>query len=973
MPGVTVQLKGSTTASPTDVNGSYTIGVPNAGGTLVFSFIGYQNQEVAIGNQSTVNVRLVSDSRQISEIVVTGYGVQEKREVTGAIAQVSGASIQNQPIPSLDKALQGRAAGVIVQANNGLPGGAINVQIRGIGSVNASTQPLYIVDGVQISTGGGRVSYTESNPLASINTNDIESIEVIKDAATAAVYGSQAANGVVIITTKRGKAGRTRFTANYYTGFSEALRKYDVLNTQDYYQMRYEARVNSGSSAASARTNTLTEVGLPSTATDAQLAALPTYDWQNELFQRGKVNNYEVSASGGNEKTSFFISGGYNQVEAIVTAADFRRGTLRLNLDHSATDKLSFETRLNLSSFHQTAPYVTSGSTIGSPTFAGSLILPSNPFRNENGTYYGLTGSGQVFAGILNQNVLAVNEWSGGTQRTNSVIGSIAAVYKIVPGLSFRSSYSLDYSNIQSDFYYDPRTADGFNVRGYGFAAADWNTNFQTVQLLNFTKTFNEIHKVDAQAGFEWRTEQRRNMSSSGTGFPSPEFRLLSAAANPVSLSSGYTGYKRNAVFGSINYLFNGKYSLRGVVSYNGSSRFGINNRWGVFPGVAAAWNISEENFLKDIEWINSLKLRASWGKNGRDGIDNFLARPLYGTAGIYRSAPGIAPTGLANEDLKWEVRTMLDMGIDFAFLKNRVTGTLGAFIEENDDLLFEQPLQSTTGFTSVWTNVGAMEQRGLEVELNTVNLDLGGFQWRTNFNYTYIHNEVTRLYGGNEVLPGRPGIRVGEDIGTIWSYEYAGVNPATGRPMWYDGNGNITYTLNASTDRRNIGTTRPKHTGGVENTFSYKGFDFTFLFQYQYGRKELDQQYAFLMENGNRSFNGLQELYDRRWTTPGQITDVPRPYVNGAEAQGNNHVTASSRNYLKTDYIRLKNVQIGYNLSESLISRVRFLTSGRVYVQGTNLYTYTDFPGYDPEFYSTALGIIPNGKNVTVGVQLGF
>ncbi len=971
MPGVTVQLKGTSTAAPTGIDGSYSISVPSAGGTLVFSFIGYTSQEIALGSQSTVNARLATDARQISEIVVTGYGVQQKREVTGAIAQVNGASIQNQPIPSLDKALQGRAAGVVVQSASGIPGGAVNVQIRGVGSVNANSSPLYIIDGVQINTTTGRVAYTSANPLASINTNDIESIEVIKDAATAAVYGSQAANGVVIITTKRGKAGRTQFTANYYTGVSEALKKFDVLNTQQYYALRTEAFRNANNPAG-ARANVLSEMGLDPNTTDAQIAALPTYDWQDIAFRTGVVNNYELSARGGTDKTTFYISGGFNKQEAIMTAADFTRASMKLNLDHAATDKLGFEMSVNLGRVSQVAPFSTSGSSLGSPSFASSLILPNNPVRKEDGTYFGLAGATPRFAGILNQNIASVNEYSTGNQENNSLLGSFAATYKILPGLSFRSSYSIDYSNINADFYYDPRTPDGFANRGDAYKASDWNTNFQTVQLLSFGKTFADVHKVDAQAGFEYRTDERSSFSANSRGFATPEFRTLGAGSTPVSTGEGYTGYKRTGGFGSVNYSFKGKYTLRGILSYNGSSRFGQNYQFGFFPGVAAGWNISEENFMKGMTWLNSLKLRASWGQNGRDGIGDFTARALYANAGVYNGNPAIAPAGLPNTELKWEVRTMLDMGIDFALFGNRVSGTIGGFIEKNDDLLFSLPLQQTTGFGSVLVNIGALEQKGLEFELNTVNLDFSGFQWRSNFNITYIKNEVTKLYNGLKNLPDYSLI-VGEDLGVIYSYEYAGVNPATGRPMWYNGAGDPTYVVAAATDRKLIGSTLPKVTGGFENTFSYKGLDLAIMFQYQYGRTQFDGQYGFLMENGNRGFNTLLDLYERRWTTPGQITDVPRAYNGGAETGGNNHAIASTRNYFKTDYVRLKNVQLGYNLPAGLLSRTRVLNTARVYVQGTNLFTYDDFPGYDPEFFGTATGIIPQSKNVTFGVQLGF
>ncbi|GAB2529330.1 SusC/RagA family TonB-linked outer membrane protein [Rufibacter soli] len=971
MPGVTVLLKGSTTAAPTDVNGSYSISVPASGGTLVFSFIGYSNQEIAIGNQSTVNVRLATDARQISEIVVTGYGVQEKREVAGSIAQVSGASFENQPVASLDKALQGRAAGVVVQSANGLPGGAINVQIRGVGSINTSTTPLYIVDGVQLNV-TDRASFTQSNPLSSINTNDIESIEVIKDAATAAVYGSQAANGVVIITTKRGKAGRTKFTANVYGGVSEPLKYFDVLNSQQLYQQKLEAYQNYGYTIGDARILARRDFGLADAAPETQVSTLPSYDWQKEVFKTGKVQNYELSASGGNEKTLFFISGGYNYQQAIATKADFERATLRMNLNHSASDNLSFETNLNLSTVGQNAPFTTAGTSIGGGPFAASLILPSNPFRNENGTYYGMPGTTPSFRGVLNQNVLAVNEYNEITQRTNGVIGTFAVNYKILPTLNFRSSYSLDYNLTQGFSYRDPRTSDGFARRGLAQQQSDWNTNFQTVQLLTYGAKFAEVHKVDVQAGFEYRTDQNQGFSASADNFPSFEFHNINSAANPVSTGGFQTGYKRTAVFSTLGYVYNGKYSVKGTLRYDGSSRFGANNRFGLFSGIAAAWNISEESFLKSVDWVNNLKVRASWGQNGRDGIGNFDARYLYSGAGVYGGAAGIGPSSLPNPDLKWEVREMIDLGVDFAFFSNRVSGTIGGFLEKNKDLLFSQPLPTTSGYSSIRVNVGELEQKGLEFELNTVNLDLGGFQWKTNFNYTYIHNEVTKLYGGAKVLPSDPSLRVGEDVGTIWSYAYAGVNPATGRPMWYDKDNNITYLPSAANDRRVIGSTRPKYTGGLTNNFSYKGFDLDFLFQYQYGRRQSDGQVVFLMENGNRNLNAFTSIYERRWTAPGQITDVPRPNYTGAEYQGSNHVLGSTRTFLKTDYIRLKTIQLGYTLSESLLSRVK-MRSARVYVQGSNLFTYADYPGYDPEFYGDATGIVPNAKNMTVGLQLGF
>lgn len=973
LPGVSVRVSGGTAGTTTGADGNYSLSVSTDAKTLIFSYIGYTTRNVSIGSSGKVNVTLQVDAQQLSEVVVTGYGTQAKKEVAGAITKISGDAFQNQTIASFDKALQGRAAGVVVQANNGIPGGAISVQIRGQGSITAGNQPLYIIDGIQLNT-DNNASFTQSNPLASINSNDIESIEVLKDAATASIYGAKAGNGVVIITTKRGKSGQTKFSANAYTGTQQAIKTFDILNTQEFFQLRTEARINAsttGATAATVRATQLSEMGLPATLTDAEIAALPTYDYQKEAFRTGQVRNYELTASGGGDNTQFFLSGGFNKQDAIVTKANFQRGTFRANINHQANKHLSFETGLNLSTFTQDVPFATDGSFLGSPAFAASLILPNNPIRNADGTFYGLPGSGQIFGGVLNQNIVAVNEFNSGKQTTNGLIGSAAANYKFANDFNFKSFYSLDYRLVQGKSYRDPRTPDGFNNKGLGQVQSDWNTNFLTNQTLSWNKAFSD-HKIGAFTGFEYRSDVRTGISANATGFPSPEFKYLNSAAVVGGAGEFFTGYKRAGVFGRLNYSYQGKYNVSGTLRYDGSSRFGEDNKYGVFGGLSAAWNIDQEKFMDGAEWIDGLKLRASYGVTGNDEIGNFPSLGLYGGGGIYVGSPGISPTGLANPALGWESLSQYDMGVDFSLFKGRISGQVGYFIKKSDDLLLSQPLQATTGFTSITTNVGAMENKGVEVELNSINLrTAGGFQWSTNFNFTQIQNKLTRLYGGLTSLPGNPAIQVGKDINSIFSQEYAGVNPATGRPMWYDINGNVTYQP-LPTDRRFIGSTNPNITGGLTNTFNYKGFDLDVLFQYQYGRRQDDGQFAFLFENGNRGFNTLREFTENRWMTPGQITSVPRAYANGAEFQGSNHAIGSTRRFRKTDYIRLKNIQFGYALPTSLISRAK-ITSARIYAQGSNLFTYDDYKGYDPEFFGSATGIIPNSKNITFGLQLGF
>ncbi|RAU83934.1 SusC/RagA family TonB-linked outer membrane protein [Pontibacter arcticus] len=976
LPGVAVLVKGTTIGTATNTDGSYTLSVPADANTLVFRFIGYVAKEVAIGSQTSINTTLALDNKQLSEVIVTGYGtVQTKRDAVGAISQVAAKNIENKPMPSLDKALQGQAAGVLVQANNGIPGGAINVRIRGVGSIQAGTQPLYVVDGVQLNVRSD-ASFTQSNPLAFLNPNDILSIEVLKDAATAAIYGAQAANGVVLITTKKGKAGKTVFTANAYGGVSAPLKKLDVLNTQDYIQMRTEATNNANRNGLDANRQAVigTEMRIPdgATLTPEQIAALPTYDWQDAVMQTGKIQNYELSASGGNDKTTFYIAGSYNLNEAMFKKVDFRRGTAKMDLTHKATDKLTLASSVNLSSFSQKAPFATDGSSLGNPAFSSSLIIPSNRIYNEDGSYFGMLGSGQTFPGILNQNIVAVNDYNDASQRNNFVVGNISATYQIIPSLSFKSFYGLDYRIVQGRSYRDPRTSDAYARKGLGQVESTWNTNFITSQTLNYNQTFNDQHTVTALAGFEYKTEQQEGIFTSADGFPSPEFRYLNSAANPLSASEFFTNFKRISGFGRVNYSFGGKYLVAVTARYDGSSRFGTNNQFGLFPSVQLGWNVSEEEFLKSVDFLSFLKLRASYGTTGNDQISNFASRGLYGSGALYNGSAGINPSQLPNPDLKWERNETVNLGLDFGFFNDRIAGTIEVYNRMSRDLLLDQPVSWTAGYGAFTSNVGELRNRGIELEIRTANIQsAGGFTWNTNFNIARNENEVMELYGGLDVLPSDNTIRVGYPVGTIFTQKYAGVNPATGRPMFYDINDNITYTP-VLADRRIIGDTQPEWYGGLTNTFAFKGFELDFMFQYEYGRIQSDGQLNFLSENGNRQFNTLQYFFDNRWTTPGQITSVPRPYNNGIEPGGVNHVSASSRIYNKVDYIRLKSITFAYNVPTPFLQFAR-LSSAKVYAQGSNLFTYDDFKGYDPEFFGSATGIIPQGKNYTVGIQLGF
>jgi TonB-dependent starch-binding outer membrane protein SusC len=978
IPNASVVIKGTNTGTTTDASGNFQLSVPSTAKALIISAVGMTPEDVALNNRTSIDVTLRLNERDMQEVVVVGYQQRRKRDEAGAISSVRGADIENLPNPSLDKALQGRAAGVVVQANNGIPGGAINVRIRGTGSFQAGTQPLYIVDGVQMNTRND-ASFTQSNPLAFLNPNDIESIDILKDAASAAIYGAQASNGVVIITTKKGKSGKTKFQFNVYGGVTQPLRKLDILNAQEYAQLRVEAYLNSSplvTPISAKRTFLLNEVRIstPTTINDKSLdsiiALLPTYDWQDAAFQNGLIQNYEMSLSGGNDRSTFRLSGSFNAQDAVVTKADFKRGTVKFDLSNKATDRLTVATSINLSTFQQNLPFAVEGSFLGSPSFAASTQLPTTPIYNADGTFAGLPPNN--LPGILNQNIIAVSEFNKGYQRTNQAVGNVTLDYKLANWLTFRSFYGIDYRLVQGKLYRDPRTPDAFVRRGLGQVQSNWNTNFLTTQTLNFNYLFAEKHRLDGLVGFEYRSEANEGISASGDGFPTFQFTTLNTAANAVSVGEFWSGFRRTGLFATANYNFDSRYILSGTLRYDGSSRFGENNKFGIFPSVKFAWNISNEKFLERAQWLSNLRLRLSWGQTGNDQIGNFDALGLYSGGLVYNNASGITFNQFPNPDLAWEVAQMTNIGVDFGFFDNRLNGSIELYQKLNKSNLLDQQVQWTTGLSSFTQNVGELENKGIELTLGGDIIKsprADGLKWNVNFVFAYNDNRVRKLYNNLKEIPGDPGTRVGRRLGSIFTQQYAGVNPATGRPMWYDTLGNLTYQVLAR-DRVYIGDVQPEYSGGLNNTISYAGFTLDVFFQYEYGRLAQDQQVNFLIENISR-LNAVQDVYAKRWTTPGQVTSFPRQNSVGAESKGSGALSGS-RTWFKADYIRLKNVTLSYDLPNSINNRLR-LSAARLYVQATNIWTYSDWYGYDVEFLGTGLGIIPQGKNVTVGLQLGF
>lgn len=999
LPGVNILVKGTTRGTVTDIDGNYALSGLSDSDVLVFSFIGFIPIEEPVNGKTIIDLAMLPDYTKLEEVVVTGYGATLKREVTGAIGSVKGDVVKDVPVQSAQSLIQGRISGVLVQADNGIPGGGISLIVRGASSINAGNLPLYIVDGVQINIDDN--SFTSGNPLAFINPADIESIEVLKDAASTAKYGSKAANGVVLITTKSGKEGKTQFTFNTYMGFNERIKELDVLNSQELIQFRLEQYERSerlfgrsnplGAARIFALRSSgldLTEYGvtnftrdfaaqaeqIPQAEFDALVNSLETYDWGNALQRQGMLQNHQLSASGGSENTTYYVSGSFNRTEAPVRGTNFERITFRSNFQHKASERLSFGSNLSLSNTTQETDF-SGGFFFTNPIFGEPFILPWNPiFDAETGDY------NEPLLGTNRDNPIKSIDLNDISTVTNQVVGNFHASYEIFDFLSYRGTVGLDYRELRDNFFLDPRTVFGATVNGRGIVRNSRNSNVITTQQLNFSKTINEDHKVSGLAVFEYRHEQFTGSNLQGENFPNELFRTVQSAAEPINVSSFTSEYK------TAGFLLNGKYSFKDryyidlSVRRDGSSRLGLNNQWGTFPSASASWRISEESFF-NVGVIQELKLRAGWGVNGNDQINgNFAARTLFSGGGAYNGQPAIFFSGLGNSDLKWEGKEEFNIGLDFELFAGRLSGSIDAYNNTPDNLILSAPLPGYAGAGgSVFRNVGKLRNRGLEISLNSVNFDVGGFKWSTNFNIAFQDTKVLELIDGRQNISFD--VQVGEPLFLWYTFEYAGVNPANGRPMWYDRDGNITYQPSAGSDvgaddddRRKQGSIFNDYFGGLTNQLSYKGFTLSAFFSYEFGKTGVEsvQFYSYNPRNPfDLDSNKERDLVNQVWRQPGDIARWAAPSAEGFP----NTLGARGGSAALQDlsYIRLKTLTLSYNIPETYLSKAG-IGNVRIYAQGTNLFTATAFTGIDPEFTGASnRSRFPLNKVYTFGLDVNF
>ena len=976
--GATVHIKGTSKGTSTDLDGKYVLKADGDGDAiLVFSYIGYETKETIIGNRAIINMQLKELISDLDEVIVTGYASQAKREITGAISAIKPAELSASVSSSADGAMQGRMAGVNIQSSTGIPGADIRVRIRGAGSISAGNDPIYVLDGVVFNSQATSHAIS-TNPLSTINPDDILSIEVLKDAAAASVYGAQAANGVVLITTKRGRAGKTNVNFSYRFGQVSPVKLLDVLSSQDFLNARFEAvgnRRSPGWTDQRVRQEVLRLSQLPLDMTDEEIASLPTYDWQDAAYRTGISHKYDLSVDGGNERSQFRVAVGYEDTDGPIVASNFKRGTVNFNYANKLSDKINLSSTVNLSTVKQIGPLGAQGTTtqFSAPAYATPMMLPFIPIYLDNGE---LNVDFAGFPGTFKNNTIHSSLFNEHTDQNNSLLANLKLSYQILDNLSYRLVFGLDYRDQESKRYYDPRTSDAYKSKGVLYEWEDKPISFTNTHVVTYEPKLNGEHRLKSLAGIEYFSYSRESASRRAQGFPTFQFKQMQSAALVTEASGSWTGYKRLGSFIQANYTYGKRFMVSGILRYDGSSRFGDDSKFGLFPAISAGWDMAEESFLNHIRWVNQLKLRVGYGETGNDQIGNFASRSLYGGGPAYDGEPGISSNSLGNRNLRWERNSTYNIGIDFSLLNHKLTGALEVYQRNSKDLLLSKPVVWAGGYSSITQNLGELTNKGVELEIGARIIDRNDFEWHSSFNITFQKNEVTKLYDGHTVLPGNEGIRVGYSLLTHVNTQYAGVNPATGKAFWYDANGNPTYrpTAMKGDDYAPYGLPNgmPNSFGGFNNKFSYKGFTLDIFFQYDYGRVLYNNMGRTLGRKGDSNINTLQWYYDNRWTEAGQITTVPRPYDGAAEAGSSRGDLASTRYLEDASYIRLKNLSLSYDIPKRYIKSLN-LAYATIKFQANNIFTITKFSGYDPEYNTENTGAIPLMKSINMSVHIGL
>jgi TonB-dependent starch-binding outer membrane protein SusC len=943
-----------------DKDGKFILSVPPGGHNLEFSLVGFTTQTVPLNSTGAYNI-VLKKGVGLDAVVVVGYSQQRKVAVAGVVSTVKGAALNDLHGAGFNERLQGLTPGLQISSNSGVEGGSALVRLRGATSINAGNDPLYIIDGVAISSaplqtlgqGGATI-----NPLADINPADIEDIQVLKDANATAMYGSRAANGVIIVTTKRGsRSGKTTVTLNSEVGWASAPKLWNLVTGPQHAEILNEAFLNDGGDP--------TKVPYPVTDT------IGTYDRLHLIFRTAFQQTENLAISGGNGKTKFYLGGDFTKSASILKLQDFQRLGFRANIDHTLNKVLT----VGLStSYASTTRDLSPDGDTGGILNTGLHTPTLTPIFKPDGSYNNAERFNNPYILFNNNNDHAYGK---------HLISNGYVKWQVLPNLSLKSSWSLDDNAYHEFVYYNANLTTGKATAGKAQDVNTSNTTWIGEQVLNYNVSYRDKHNINLFAGNSVQKSEYQSASVTGTNFPSTSFSAISAAAIVTGSTTGVISSGLISYFAGVNYNFEDKYIFDANIRTDASSRFGTNNQWGTFPSLGAAWRIGEEKFIKNnVSFIDELKLKASLGWTGNQNIANFASLGLWTGGANYQDNPGIAASQLANPNLKWETTRQWDLGLQAAVLKNRLRFEFNYYNKSTTDLLLSVPIPAKTGFISIFDNIGAVSNKGYEFEISSTNISTKNFQWTTTFNIAGNKNVITKLptaftqYNRDWVK-----LQQGYSMYSFWLYKQLYVDPKTGNAVYQDVNKDGKITTD---DRQIVGNAFPKFFGGFGNNFSYKGFDLNFFVYFSEGNKVFNMNRYFQEHAGNRGTSwSMQSSMLRAWQKPGDITDIPR-ITNKANADGSyNHNFESSRFMEDASFIRLRNVTLGYTLPNSLTSRIG-IDKLRAYVNATNLFTITKYSGADPEVNvaqdfanQTVQGLDfsmpPHPRTINVGLNVTF
>ena len=956
LPGVSVVVQGTTIGTATNFDGIYELVVPEDAVTLVFSYIGMQSQEIAINGMTAINVVLNPDFFNLDEIIVVAYGQQAREAKTGAVGTVNSDQLRDIPETSIDKMLDGKVAGVVISSNSGQPGATNDVRIRGTSSIFAGSQPLYVVDGIPVMQGNQTYFTNTGNALAALNANDIKSITILKDAAAASIYGSRAANGVVLITTKSGASGKSKVTFRTSYGMETLANDNDfgVMPYNDWIDYQRTAIINAGRNPDDPANK---KYYYPESYKDSTHT-----NWLDALTRNGAIYNAELSVEGGNERTTHYFSGAYKKHEGIALGTDIETFQGRINLDHQVNDWMKTGVRINAAHTIQNDMPMQAMYFVN-PIFAGLLISPITPIYNDDGTVnldIPSWGSTNPMATALYEDQWEIQD------RFN---GNVYLEFQLIEGLKLRTTNTYEYTGGEGRRYWSAKAEVG-GEKGYLQSSMTKRGQMVTSNILTFNKAFGD-HNVQVIAGQE---ALKYNYTRYSITSPDVDEDIPFPTTSTAALDNGgyfETAYTLSSYFGLLSYNYSNKYYFQGSLRTDGSSRFGADTRWGTFWSAGLSWNLHNEAFLENLSMINQLKLRGSYGLSGNFEIGDYDQFGLYGSE-EYNGQATLAPTQPANPDLGWETNAEYNGGVDFTIFE-RVSGTFEVYRRLTSNMLLDYPLSRTSGFASIRQNIGELSNTGYEIMLDGQIIRTSDFNFSLGVNIAHNTSEILDLGKDEEFInPGNNRIqhKVGESLYSFYLYDYAGVNPANGEGLWYNEAGDLTNKYSEA--RRFIaGSPEPKYVGGINTNISYKGLMLDVTLAFKLGHQVLVEEHRYLNSDGNfwlknQTNNGLDW-----WTTPGQIAKNPKPV---ADNSSNSYYYRSTRHMYEGDYLRIKNVTLSYSLPANIVERIH-LANLRVFASASNMYTFHSVEFFDPErgVEGGGFGIYPQTKKFSFGLEVSF